>query len=42
MAPTDWDPGQYAQFGLAAVTVVPPLVWLYVLVNRNEWAQSPT
>jgi cytochrome d ubiquinol oxidase subunit II len=29
-------------FGLAAVTAVPSLVWLYVLVNRKEWAQSPT
>ena len=25
-------------FGLASVTAVPALVWLYVLVNRSEWA----
>jgi cytochrome d ubiquinol oxidase subunit II len=29
-------------FGLAAVTAVPSLMWLYVLVNRKEWAESPT
>jgi cytochrome d ubiquinol oxidase subunit II len=25
-------------FGLASVTAVPALLWLYVLVNRPEWA----
>ena len=25
-------------FGLASVTAVPALLWLYVLVNRSEWA----
>jgi cytochrome d ubiquinol oxidase subunit II len=25
-------------FGLAAVTAVPALLWLYTLVNREEWA----
>ncbi|MGD9700893.1 MAG: cytochrome d ubiquinol oxidase subunit II [Acidimicrobiia bacterium] len=27
-------------FGLAAVTAVPALLWLYVLVNREEWATT--
>ena len=26
-------------FGLAAVTAVPALVWLFVLVNRRDWAR---
>ncbi len=26
-------------FGMAAVTAVPSLAWLYVLVNRKEWSQ---
>ncbi len=25
-------------FGLASITAVPALLWLYVLVNRSEWA----
>ena len=28
-------------FGVAAVTAVPALVWLYVLVNRPDWAAEP-
>ena len=28
-------------FGAAAVTVVPALVWLFVLVNRRDWARQP-
>ena len=27
-------------FGLAAVTAVPALLWLYTLVNREEWATT--
>lgn len=30
--------GLIATFGLAAVTAVPAMAWLYVLVNRREWA----
>ena len=26
-------------FGMAAVTAVPALVWLYVLVNQPSWAR---
>jgi len=29
-------------FGFAAVTAVPALVWLYVLVNRRDWSVDPT
>ena len=25
-------------FGLAAVTAVPAMAWLFVLVNRRDWA----
>jgi cytochrome d ubiquinol oxidase subunit II len=28
-------------FGVAAVTAVPALVWLFVLVNRSDWAVEP-
>ena len=28
-------------FGVAAVTAVPALLWLFVLVNRREWATEP-
>ena len=28
-------------FGAAAVTAVPSLVWLFVLVNRPDWAREP-
>jgi cytochrome bd ubiquinol oxidase subunit II len=28
-------------FGLAAVTAVPALVWLYVLVNQTRWHREP-
>jgi hypothetical protein len=27
-------------FGLAAVTVVPSLAWLYVLVNGKRWSTA--
>ena len=27
-------------FGLAAVTVVPSLAWLYVLVNGKHWSHT--
>jgi len=27
-------------FGLASVTAVPALLWLFVLVNRTEWASE--
>jgi len=29
-------------FGLAAVTVVPALTWLFVLVNGKRWSTTPT
>ncbi len=32
--------GLLVVFGLAAVTVVPSLAWLYVLVNREDWAET--
>ena len=28
-------------FGFAAVTAVPAMLWLFVLVNRDEWATEP-
>jgi len=28
-------------FGLAGVTVIPALAWLYVLVNGDRWSKSP-
>jgi cytochrome d ubiquinol oxidase subunit II len=33
--------GLIVVFGLAAVTVVPALAWLYVLVNGKRWARTP-
>ena len=27
-------------FGIAAVTAVPAMVWLFVLVNRRDWVSS--
>jgi cytochrome d ubiquinol oxidase subunit II len=32
--------GLIVVFGLAAVTAVPSLAWLYVLVNRKDWAEA--
>ena len=34
--------GLLVVFGLAAVTAVPSLAWLYVLVNRPDWALPPS
>jgi cytochrome bd ubiquinol oxidase subunit II len=31
--------GLIVVFGLAAATVVPALVWLFVLVNTDTWAE---
>jgi hypothetical protein len=28
-------------FGLASVTAVPGLLWLFWLVNQQEWAADP-
>jgi cytochrome d ubiquinol oxidase subunit II len=30
--------GLLITFGIAAVTAVPAMVWLFVLVNRRDWA----
>ena len=34
--------GLVITFGFAAVTAVPAMVWLFVLVNRREWATDET
>ena len=33
--------GLVVTFAIAAVTAVPALLWLFVLVNRREWATDP-
>ena len=33
--------GLLVTFAIAAVTAVPALLWLFVLVNRREWASEP-
>jgi len=34
--------GLLITFGLAAITAVPAMAWLFVLVNRRDWARAET